>query len=338
MARTGCRSALGLVAALLLGAPAIAADLTQQFRAPATRTRSAARDDADRFLQLGKTQELDEFLEDAVQSWQQALQRYQDSGDREGETLVYGYLGSAYVRLGQLSAAEDSFRRQLAISRDRQDQQAQIYALNNLGSLLAHQGSVSTAAELFQQALTLAQQTRSHTGEALSQNSLGRLAMQSGDRAKALKHYQAALSASRLSDDTRVEATTLNNLGDGYRQNDAEALKAYELAVRLARLNRDRPNQLRAIDGMTAILSRQNRIQPAIDLVNERLDLTQEQENSREILTSLRSLAQLHQRLGNSVEAQQRYQDAIAIARSLNDLQQEQFLLTQLALIGRKSR
>ncbi len=86
-----------------LSKPAVAADLNQQLTIYLNnRTRSSTRDEADRLLQLGKIQESDGRLADAIKSWQRAVTTYQDIGDQEAAAVTFGYLGRTYAQLGSL--------------------------------------------------------------------------------------------------------------------------------------------------------------------------------------------------------------------------------------------
>ncbi|HEY9656148.1 MAG TPA: tetratricopeptide repeat protein, partial [Crinalium sp.] len=180
----------GMSIALLSPLAVSAAELNQQLNVQLNNgTQGASRNEADRLLQLGKDQELDGSLADAVQSWQQALKLYQTLVDRPGEALAYGYLGLAYSRMGRPNEAEDALRRQLAIARDEQDFQGQVYALNSLGRVLAKRGGIQSAASLFNEALAIATNIKSADGAALSHDSLGLLAVSLGNPSRAMEEY-----------------------------------------------------------------------------------------------------------------------------------------------------
>lgn len=326
---------------------AIAADLNDQLNIQINNgARNSSRDQADRLIELGKTQELDGALQDAIQSWQQALILYQSLRDAEAENLTYSYLGNAYMALEQYEAAEDIFRRRLALSRSRQDYQGQIYALNSLGRILAQRGNIQAANELYSEAFNLAATTNSYVGKAVTLNSFGLLAFGVQNYDQALQHYQAALTASRRALDPVVEATTLNHLGDFYLalQDLTKAINYYGLSVKLTRINRDypgggaasqRPNQLHAIDGMVKALRLTRNYGLAVDLLNERLELAQSRENLRQELESLEMMAQVQKEAGRYADARKSYQRAIEIARGLEDSNQESLLLKKLAALNR---
>lgn len=318
-----------------------AADLNQQLDIPLNNgTLSTTREQADDLLRLGKVQAADGFVVQAIQSWQTALKQYQQIGEVPSQALAYRYLGAAYLQLGQVELAEDAFRRQLAIARDRQDLDEQILALNSLGRVLTQRGSLTSPINLFTEALTLANQIGSPYGQALSHNSLGLLAAGLKDYDRALDHYQQAIEASRRASDPVLEANTLNNQGDGYRarQQFRDAATSYSLALRLAGQHRDRPGQYRAIDGLVASLIPTDGAKTALNLLNQRFQLAQSLEDLPQMLVSQKLLAQLYQNQGDYPRAKQAYQAAIAIARSLQDSQQESLLINRLVSLTQKQR
>lgn len=318
-----------------------AADLNQQLGIPLNNgTLSNAREQADDLMRLGKVQAADGFVAQAIQSWQAALKQYQQIGEVPSQALAYRYLGAAYLQLGQVELAEDAFRRQLSTARDRQDLDEQILALNSLGRVLAQRGSITSPINLFTEALTLAHQSGSPYGQALSHNSLGLLAAGLKDYDRSLDHYQQAVEASRRASDPVLEANTLNNQGDSYRasQQFRDASTAYSMALRLAGQHRDRPGQFRAIDGLVASLIPTGGAKTALNLLNQRFQLAQSLEDWQQMLVSQKLLAQLYQDQGDYSRAKQAYQEAIAIARNLQDSQQESMLMNRLVNLTKKQR
>jgi len=315
--------------------------LQQKLRNPTNvAPPGSERDQADQWLQEGRRLEESGLLREAIATWQKALDRYQALGDVPAQGIVYTYLGEAYWATGQLTKAEDAFRRRLAIARDRGDQHGQIYALNSLGRVLLQRGGVQAAKTLFDEALNFALSTQNRQGEAQSRDSLGLLAFFQRDYQKAADHYQQSLRASRRAGDTVMEATTLNLLGQLYQTqvDGIEASKYYGLAVRLSRLNRDRANQLIAIDGLVRIFNQRQSYRQSLELLTERLDIAQFRENAPLELDTLQKLAETYQLAGETSAARQAYEAAIALAQALQDTQREARLRLQLSNMEQRRR
>jgi tetratricopeptide (TPR) repeat protein len=332
------------IAALLLTSPMPALSqvpLDQQLAVPVNnRTLTPNRQEADRLAKLGKLQELDGFVSAAIASWSQSLRLYRAIGDLEGESLVAGYLATAYLRLGQVSIAETLLREQLAATQLHRNVRSQVYALNSLGQVVLSRGDAQEASSLFQTALALATRIEDANGQALSYANLGQLAIARGQPQSAYQAYTDGLAASRKSAQPTTEALLLNHLGDWYMQQPSysQALSRYEAALRLTRQSRDRPNQYRAIDGMVAALLPLNRSSQAIALLQERIEIAQLQGNLPEELKSFEQLGTVQQQRQEFSLAQQSYQRALAIAQDLRDSERANLLQTKLAQLVQQGK
>ncbi|MEM9274652.1 MAG: tetratricopeptide repeat protein [Cyanobacteria bacterium P01_F01_bin.143] len=79
------------------------------------QTQSQRRAKADRLLDQGFQQSQISQYREALQSWQLALEIYQEIGDRNGEATVIGNLGLAYGNLGQYDQAIEYSQQSLVI-------------------------------------------------------------------------------------------------------------------------------------------------------------------------------------------------------------------------------
>lgn len=308
-------------------------ELDQQFnRAPARDALVGAQAAADRLLRLGRRQEAEGQPLDAIESWRQALEQYQQLGDLAAIGQVYEYMGLAYAGLGRYAEAEDAMRRRLSVARDNRDFQGQIYGLNNLGVMLMQRQDLQAAQTLFYEALNIAYEVGSSSGQGVSLSNLGMVAAARGDYATAIERLEAAVPLRRRSEDPSGEASSLNNLGEiyGISGRSFDALRSHLAALSLSRRILDRPNQLRAIDGLVTVYSATNRFGQAFELLQTRQELTQNQGDRRQQLITARSLAEFYQRVGDRPLALEFYQQAAALARELQDSQAEAMLMTQI--------
>jgi len=296
-------------------------------------TLNRHRVNADDLLQQGIDQEAQGLLPEAIATWTDALSSYRAVGDTQAEALVQGYLGAGYLTLGQYPAADGAYRRKAAIASDRRDIQQQIEALNELARVWLQQGNLSVAKPLLMEALTLATRINSPSGLAFTRTGLGYVAAVQGNYPQALVEYDAALAASHRTKDLRDEATVLNSMGDVHRaqQNTSISVRFHRLALNTSRQQGDFPNQYRALDGMAIALRAANQPEDVMAILNQRLQLAQQQPNPRQELISLQSLANLSVFQGQRGQAEQFYQQAIAVARNLKDSEQEMLLLERLA-------
>ncbi len=75
------------------------------------------------------------------------------------------------------------------------------------------------------------------------------------------------------------------------------------------------------------------RYERAIDLLAQRLAIAKELQNLREELKSFESYGQLYEKLGNYPTARNFYEQAIVLARTLEDSKQELLLRDRVTLI-----
>jgi len=329
-----------LLFTVLIGSQAAtAADLTEQMRRPLNNSYSQeSRDEADGLLRIGGQQQQQGSLAKAIESWSQALLIYQNIGDVKAKGMTYDFLGMAYAGLGRWREAEDAWRRRLAVARDNQDFQGQIFGLNNIGTLLLQKGESSAAAKTYAEALAIAQSIDHTAGIGLSLSNLGLVATRLGNSNQAIKLLEKALTFRRQTGDGIGEANTLNNLGDAYTLAEAhqDIISSYGLALRLATANRDRQNELRAIDGLITDHTTTKHYNRAADLLQQRLFIAQELKSLPQEMISWQSFGEFSEQQGNYPAARDYYQKAITLARALQDNKQELILIDLITKISNK--
>lgn len=330
--------AAGTVFCVNLSAFALTNNLDQQLQIPLNNgTQGSIRDEADRLARLGMRQEESGQLEKAIESWYKALELYHRIGDLEAQGIVYEQIGMAYGELSMFVEAEDALRRRLGIARDIKDFRGQIYGLNNVGTILLKRGDLNNAADAFAEGLEVSRSIKSAEGIGLSSSNLGLVAAASGEHLKAIKHYRVALPYRGRASDPIGEANTWNNLGDSYRavKDYDEAASAYGAALRLARQSDSTPDRLRAIDGLVPAHSTAvGRYGYAFELMDERFQLAQEMSSGPQQLTTLQSIAELYEEIGNEQAARNFYWRAIAVARQIDDTRTEIELLSRISRMG----
>lgn len=287
------------------------------------------REEADRLLRLGQQQYASGSIEKTVESGLQALEIYHSLGDMKSQGLTYDLLASAYIQLGDIKNAEDVLRRRVGIARDNQDFQNQIFALNNLGTLLLQKGEPKAAGQTIQDALVIARNVENIKGQGLSLSNLSIVHTRLGDYNQGIKLAETALIFRRQAGDVFGEINTFNNLGDAYllARDYENTIGSYGAAMRLAKINFYRPNQLRAIDGLVTAHAAVGRYDRALELTAERYSIVKFLQSPQEELKYLASSGELYEKLGDYTKARNFYHQAISLARKLEDVKQEAKLL-----------
>ena len=96
-------------------------------------------------------------------------------GNRRGEGIALGNLGTVYDSLGQYGTAIDFYEQYLAIAREIDDQRGEGVARGNLGNLYRSLEQPVPALEQLQQALSIAQDIGDRSGEGRHLSNMGAL-------------------------------------------------------------------------------------------------------------------------------------------------------------------
>jgi CHAT domain-containing protein/Flp pilus assembly protein TadD len=196
-------------------------------------TISERKAETDRLLQQGNQQFQISQYREALQSWQKALEIYQDIGDRNGEANSLMGLGNAYRNLGQYPKAIDYYQQSLAIQRDIGDRNGEAGSLMGLGNAYRNLGQYPKAIDYYQQSLAIKKEIGDRNGEANSLMGLGNAYRNLGQYQKAIDYYQQSLAIFKEIGDREGEGLTLSNLGAFYEaQNQPElAIVLYKQSV-----------------------------------------------------------------------------------------------------------
>jgi tetratricopeptide (TPR) repeat protein len=124
-------------------------------------------------------------IEAATAHWEEALTRYEQVEDLDGQAAMTNNLGALGYWLGDWSQAREYFRRAFEIYERVGDQDGVAVTKKNLGQLLCEQGRLAEAAELVGDALRIWQAAGHRAGVATAQRELAWIAARSGRHAEA---------------------------------------------------------------------------------------------------------------------------------------------------------
>jgi DNA-binding winged helix-turn-helix (wHTH) protein/tetratricopeptide (TPR) repeat protein len=129
----------------------------------------------------------------ALRLYKQALDIYQQSGDKGDEASVLNNIGGVFLEQGDLAAAEKKYRDALAIYRAIGAKGLAANPLTNLGALLQRQGNLDGAEELYEQALDMYREVKNKGSEAIVLNNMAEVLHDKGDLAGARSKYDQVL-------------------------------------------------------------------------------------------------------------------------------------------------
>ncbi len=130
---------------------------------------------------------------EAQQQYDLALQRYQQIGDRQGESMALSSLGRVYSRLGEFEHAEQLQKQALQIKRHIGDQRGEAVVLVNMGDNASLHGYYLIAREHYEQALASCREMADRETEVRALNSLGQVLAERGELLEARAAHQTAL-------------------------------------------------------------------------------------------------------------------------------------------------
>jgi len=133
----------------------------------------------------------------AIGHYRRALELFQKTHDRWGESFALGNLGYIHCRVGRYEQARQYYRRDLRICREIGDRRGQSWTLDNLSLLAYRQGRYADARQYGQQALQFAQEIQDLSLEGHIWIQLGRALTRTGHLAEAADAYRKAFTLQR---------------------------------------------------------------------------------------------------------------------------------------------
>jgi DNA-binding SARP family transcriptional activator len=205
---------------------------------------------------LGRLHRRQGRLDEAAETYRQALLLYADLGERADEAVALRNLGSVHWRLGDYRQAADHYRRAHAHYRRLGDEAGQADALVRLGLVDARLGDEAQATARLQSALELSTQLGDRFSEAYVLSLLARLSHQPAQLARAAGHLEESLASVQQAGDRTAEAYVLTDLAAVYARAGRldEAAGHLRRALVLHRRIGDRASEAEALNDLGQVL------------------------------------------------------------------------------------
>ncbi len=159
-------------------------------------------------------------LQDAMGNSKAALSNYQAAidlakkiGDKDGLALNYMNLGSSYHDHGNYDQALTLAKQALQIYREAGDKRNQAKVLNNIGSALNNKGQYQDALTNFDQAYQISEQLQLQDEATEALRNSGEMNFKLGQYESAKSQFVQALTASKAADDKTMVALESSALG-----------------------------------------------------------------------------------------------------------------------------
>ncbi|MCT7952929.1 CHAT domain-containing tetratricopeptide repeat protein [Ancylothrix sp. C2] len=274
---------------------------------------------AEQLLQQGLKHYQQSQFQAAIQSWQKALELYQNLNNHDGKGVILGNLGIAYKALGNYLLAIDYLKQALEIHRNLQNPQKQIILLNNLGNTYSALGEYEQAIQNYQQSLKIAETTNDTLSQGIALGHLGIISANLGDNQQAISYYEKSLQIAQNNNDKEGEAHTFNNLGSAYHAlgNQTQALTYYQKSLEIAQLINNRPIQAAALSNLGIFYDQLGEYQKAIQYHENSLQITRLINSPQQQAQALNNLAHAFFKTGKLDEAEKQLRLAIQLLDSL---------------------
>lgn len=299
---------------------------------------------ADQLLQRGVEQYRHEQIQDAVQSWQQALELYRQAQDQPGEGSALVSLGAAYVTLERYRDAVNTLELYMPIARSLNDRRGEAQASGNLGIAYEALGNYGRSIAVLKQAgkLMLTLGDRSGLGRVLL--NLGNTFEAVGDYDNAKIAYEQSLKiAQQMGNSLQLspaekrqqqgaEGIALSNLGSIYANlgQYQDAIAAFEKSLAIARSTENYSSQASALLNLgSAYHSLRDRAK-ALNYYQQALKAAQLAKESRLEGDALGSLGLIYEDLKQYPKAIDYFQKSLAIARKAGNPEIEGIALNNL--------
>ncbi|MGD2181974.1 CHAT domain-containing protein [Lusitaniella coriacea] len=310
--------ALFVLSLLWVSVPVLVFEDARSVQAQTIDEREA---EANRLLRQGVQQAQRSQLEVAIQSFQQALQLYQELEDRRGEGYALGNLGIAYNSLRQYEKAIEFYQQALAIRQELSDLAGEEKFLGNLGDIYYSLGEYKKAIDFYQESLVITQELGNLAEEGKALNDIGRAYSSLGQYEQAIDFYQQSLNIQREIEDRIGESQSLGLLGIAYFSlgQYEEALELYQQSLTLAREIRDPRREFFSVGNLAIAYASLGRYEQAIELYQKSLNLAQEIGSTGRESFSLIGLGNTYRSLEKYEKAIEFYQKALAIIQEIDD-------------------
>lgn len=277
--------------------------------------------EANRLFQQGMEQAATSQFEEALTSWQTALEFYQSIDDRANEGTTLGNLGNIYFSLGQYQQAIDLYERHLIITREIGDRAGEGRALGNLGSTYASLGQYQRAVNFYEQNLDIVRETGDRVGEGSTLGNLSTAYLNLGQYQQVVDLYEQKLDIVREVGGRADEGRALGNLGIAYANlgQYQRAIELYEQHLAIAREIGDVSGEISALGNLGIAYADLGQYQRAISLYEQNLAIVREIGDRTGEGATLGNLGGVYLRLGQYQEAIDFYEQYLDIARELGD-------------------
>ena len=256
--------------------------------------------------------------EDALNSFQQALDIKRRLGDKGGIAETLNWMAGAQQDMGKADAALKSYEEAVSLRRDIGDKMGLGRSLTDLGLFKESLGKYDEALALSKEALPLLHDAGDRQNEANCVNNIGWTYLDEADYANAMTYFQQALDLREKIGSPAYIADSYYNIGDTYTRMGqySQATDDFLKALDLWRKAGDKRGVAFASYGLGKVFQYQGRYGAALNSQQDALKSWQQVHESGVWLPQIQaSYGNTLTLLGRGAEAQKNLDEALRTAR-----------------------
>ncbi|MBC8205295.1 MAG: CHAT domain-containing protein, partial [FCB group bacterium] len=214
-------------------------------------------------------------LDEALETYQTALAKSQQIGDKESEAKLLKGIGKVFSYQGNAQETLHYWEKELAIHRELGDRWGEGKTLGNIGIIYDILSDYSKSLEYYQRSLKIKRELGDRKSESNSLNNIGIIYTILSDYPKALEYYEESLEIKREVGDRRGESETLNNIGTVYYKlsDFPKALEYYRQSLEIARELGDRKGEGMTLGNIGNVYTKQEKYAEAEEYIKQALSI-----------------------------------------------------------------
>ena len=262
---------------------------------------------------------IDEY-EEALQSFGESLQIFEELEDKRGISGVHNRIGVIYMAMGNYARSIEYLTRSLKLKEEMKDQDGLGDCMHDIGYIYVLQGDNAKAEEFLIRSLNIREEYSDKRSISQSLNTLGILYSENGQLDKAEEYFVRSLKIDEELEDLEGISTCLNNLGSLY-DDLGEYSKAMEHAERGREISEqigDREGTAQAMDVMANAHIGLGNPRKAVLLGEQVLAIAREIGSLQGISGGAETLYEAHKANGNYKKAMEYHELFIEIRDSID--------------------
>ncbi len=239
----------------------------------------------------------------------EALNVFQEIGNKNGESNVITRIGSVYYQLGNYSNALEYHLKSLQIAKNIKDKKGQADSLNNIALVFNEMKEYNRALIYNLKSLKIEEDIQNVNGQAISKNNIGNIYKHLGNFDQALEYFFESLDISKKVNDKQLQCITLKNIGNIYEiSKDYEnSLIHYNEGLNIIREVGNQHLEARLLRNIAQIYIKQSNYKDAIKNLEKAFDISNKTQSKSLIYDIHRTFSEAYELVDNYKEALKHY-------------------------------